>query len=100
MEKEAIVWIGAGAMGQAIARRVGTGKPVLLADLEPVKVALAATTWSEAGFKVSTAMVDIAARPPVHALVEKATRFGVVVGLIHAAGVSPPPGFPCHDLPG
>lgn len=34
MEKQVVVLIGAGSIGQAIARRVGIGKHVLLADLK------------------------------------------------------------------
>ena len=43
----------------------------------------------DAGFDVSTTTVDIASRASIHALVEKATALGDVVGVIHAAGVSP-----------
>lgn len=84
-----IVLIGAGSIGQAIARRVGAGNHILLADLSqennnaPVKV------LTDAGFKVSTAIVDVSSRTSVHALVEIATAIGDVTGLIHAAGVSP-----------
>jgi NAD(P)-dependent dehydrogenase (short-subunit alcohol dehydrogenase family) len=38
---------------------------------------------------VSTAIVDISSRESVHALVETASAIGGIVGLIHAAGVSP-----------
>jgi hypothetical protein len=43
----------------------------------------------DAGFEVSTAIVDASSRSSVHALVEKATAAGEVTRLIHAAGVSP-----------
>lgn len=84
-----IVVIGAGAIGQAIARRVGTGKHILLADLREENAAVAAKTFSEAGFEVSTAVVDVSSRQSVNALVETATSIGSVMGVIHAAGVSP-----------
>jgi len=84
-----IVVIGAGSIGQAIARRVSAGKNVLLADLRPENAAGAAKVLSEAGFEVSTATVDISSRESVHALVEQATALGEVTGVIHAAGVSP-----------
>jgi NAD(P)-dependent dehydrogenase (short-subunit alcohol dehydrogenase family) len=38
---------------------------------------------------VSVATVDVSSRESVHALVETATTFGDVSGVIHAAGVSP-----------
>ncbi|WP_372399926.1 SDR family oxidoreductase [Azospirillum sp. HJ39] len=84
-----IVVIGAGSIGQAIARRVSAGKHVLLADLRQENADAAAKTLSEAGFAVSTATVDVSSRASVHALVETATAIGEVTGVIHAAGVSP-----------
>jgi len=84
-----IVVIGAGSIGQAIARRVSAGKHVLLADLRKENADAAAKVLSDAGFEVSTAIVDVSSRISVHALVETATRIGDVTGVIHAAGVSP-----------
>ena len=84
-----VVVIGAGSIGQAIARRVSAGKHVLLADLRQENAEAAAKTLGEAGFETSTAIVDVSSRASVHALVEKATAAGEVTGLIHAAGVSP-----------
>jgi NAD(P)-dependent dehydrogenase (short-subunit alcohol dehydrogenase family) len=84
-----IVVIGAGSIGQAIARRVSAGKHVLLADLRQDNADAAAKTLSEAGFEVSVATVDVSSRASVEALVRTATSRGEVTGLIHAAGVSP-----------
>src|SRR3954464_10200774 len=84
-----IVVIGAGSIGQAVARRVSAGKRVLLADLRQENAGAAAKTLSEAGFDVSTASVDVSLRASVQALVKIATAGGEISGLIHAAGVSP-----------
>lgn len=84
-----IVVIGAGSIGQAIARRVSAGKHVLLADLRLENAEAAAKTLEDAGFTVATARVDVSSRASVHALVDAATAIGDVTGLIHAAGVSP-----------
>jgi NAD(P)-dependent dehydrogenase (short-subunit alcohol dehydrogenase family) len=84
-----IVLIGAGSIGQAIARRVGPGKHILLADLNQENYEAAAKTLSEAGFDVSTSIVDVSSRKSVQALVETASKIGSINGLIHAAGVSP-----------
>jgi NAD(P)-dependent dehydrogenase (short-subunit alcohol dehydrogenase family) len=86
---DVIVVIGAGSIGQAIARRVGAGKQVLLADLRRENAEAAANVLSEAGFEVSVATVDVSARASVHDLVGLATALGEVKGVIHAAGVSP-----------
>src|SRR5579862_9981012 len=83
------VLIGAGSIGQAIARRVSAGKQILLADLRQENADAAAKTLSDAGFNVTTATVDVSSRSSVHALVEAATKLGEVFGVIHAAGVSP-----------
>src|SRR5580765_7648525 len=83
-----IVVIGAGSLGQAIARRVSAGKHVLLADLCQENADTAAKVLSDAGFVVSTATVDVSSRESVHALVEAAAAIGSVSGVIHAAGVS------------
>jgi NAD(P)-dependent dehydrogenase (short-subunit alcohol dehydrogenase family) len=84
-----IVVIGAGSIGQAIARRVSAGKHILLADLRQENADAAAKTLSDAGFEVSTTKVDVSSRASVQALVEKATALGEIFGVIHAAGVSP-----------
>jgi len=87
--QKVIVVIGPGSIGQAIARRVGAGKRLLLADLRQENADAAAKTLSEAGFDVSTTVVDVSSRASVEALVARATSLGAVHGLIHAAGVSP-----------
>jgi NAD(P)-dependent dehydrogenase (short-subunit alcohol dehydrogenase family) len=86
---EVVVVVGAGSIGQAIARRVSAGKHVVLADLHEKNAVRAAEVMLDAGFQVSTTTVDVSSRESVHALVETATGFGDVTGLIHAAGVSP-----------
>ncbi|WP_224961548.1 SDR family oxidoreductase [Geomonas subterranea] len=93
-----IVVIGAGSIGQAIARRVSVGKHVLLADLRQDNVEAAAKVLGDAGYKVSTAIVDVSSRDSVHTLVETATAIGPVSGVIHAAGVSPSQAAPATIL--
>jgi NAD(P)-dependent dehydrogenase (short-subunit alcohol dehydrogenase family) len=86
---QVVVVIGAGSIGQAIARRVGAGKRVLLADLRPDAAAAAASVLGDAGFEVTTSRVDVSSRASVHALALAAAALGDVTGVIHAAGVSP-----------
>jgi len=95
---DVIVVIGAGSIGQAIARRVGVGKHVLLADLRPENADAAARILSDAGFEVSTATVNVSSREQVQALVRTATALGDIVGVIHAAGVSPTQASPATIL--
>jgi NAD(P)-dependent dehydrogenase (short-subunit alcohol dehydrogenase family) len=84
-----VVVIGAGSIGQAIARRVSAGKHVRLADLRLEAAEAAAKVLNHAGFTVSTATVDVSSRAAVEALVKQSTALGDITGLIHAAGVSP-----------
>ena len=93
-----IVVIGAGSIGQAIARRVSAGKHVLLADLRQENSDAAAKVLSEAGFEVSTAIVDVSSRESVLSLIKTATAIGGITGLIHAAGVSPSQASPSTIL--
>jgi NAD(P)-dependent dehydrogenase (short-subunit alcohol dehydrogenase family) len=95
---EVTVVIGAGSIGQAIARRVSAGKHVLLADLRQGNAEVAAEVLSDAGFEVSTATVDVSSRESLQALVETATGLGEVTGVIHAAGVSPSQASPAVIL--
>ena len=87
--RDVVVVIGPGQIGQAIVRRVGVGKHVLLADMRPDNANAAAEILGNAGYDVSVATVDASSRDTVHALVKRATDLGDVTGLIHAAGVSP-----------
>jgi NAD(P)-dependent dehydrogenase (short-subunit alcohol dehydrogenase family) len=86
---EVIVVIGPGLIGQAIARRVGVGKHVVLADLQQANADAAAETLGNAGYDVTVATVDVSSRETVEALLARATGLGEVTGLIHAAGLSP-----------
>ena len=89
MTKEVLVVVGAGFIGQAIARRVGAGKHLVVANLTQAHSEEAANVLANAGFEVTPLAVDISSRASVQALVEAATRIGPVTGLVHAAGVSP-----------
>ena len=86
---DVVVVIGAGSIGQAIARRVSAGKRVVLADLRQDNADAAAQVMVDAGFDVSTATVDVSSRESVQALVDTATALGDLTDVIHAAGVSP-----------
>ena len=92
------VVIGAGSIGQAIARRVSAGKHVVLADLRQENADAAANVLRDAGFEVSTATVDVSSRPSVQELVELAAGLGDITGVIHAAGVSPSQASPATIL--
>jgi len=96
--KNVLVVVGPGQIGQAIARRVGVGMHILLADLRQDNANAAAQVLGNAGYETSVAMVDVSSREAVHCLVDQATSLGNVTGLIHAAGVSPTQASPATIL--
>ncbi|WP_215751315.1 MULTISPECIES: SDR family oxidoreductase [unclassified Gluconobacter] len=97
MDKVLVV-IGSGSIGQAIARRVGVGKHILLADLRMENAQAAAEVMFNAGFTVSTTQVDVSSRISVEALAQKASELGDITGVVHAAGVSPSQASPATIL--
>jgi NAD(P)-dependent dehydrogenase (short-subunit alcohol dehydrogenase family) len=86
---DVLVVIGTGAIGQAIARRTGAGRKVLLADVRMDTAEAVAGSLRLSGFDVEPVTVDVTARQSVEALVNRAGELGSIQGLIHAAGVSP-----------
>ena len=89
MSKDVAVLLGTGSIGQAIIRRVGAGKHVVLADLSLENAQKAAKILEDAGFETSTIAVNLGSRDDILALAEHAQSFGAVKHLVNAAGVSP-----------
>ncbi|MEL4506073.1 SDR family oxidoreductase [Luteococcus sp. H138] len=86
---QVVVLIGAGSIGQAVTRRVASGRKVLVADVREENAHAAADVLAKAGFDVTAASVDVADRASVQALAQRAAELGEVFHLVHAAGVSP-----------
>ena len=89
MNREVVVVIGAGGIGQAIARRQGPSKSVLLADYNDNTLTSAAAVLQGAGYNATTQHVDVSSRESVSALAQAAAQLGSVVQVVHTAGVSP-----------
>ncbi len=89
VQSNVIVIIGAGGIGQAIARRQGFGNTILLADTNPATLADAAQALEAASYRVVTQDVDVASRASVRALVDAAAALGPVTQVINTAGLSP-----------
>ncbi len=89
MKTQVLVITGAGGIGQAIARRQGPGKHILLADISDTALASAAGALEDLGHRVSVQRVDVSSRESVHALAQAAAGLGAVVQVVHTAGVSP-----------
>jgi NAD(P)-dependent dehydrogenase (short-subunit alcohol dehydrogenase family) len=89
MSEQVVVVIGAGGIGTAIARRQGTGRTVLLADLNTELLTASADTLLDSGHAVETQAVDLASRESVRSLADHAASLGDVINVVVAAGVSP-----------
>jgi NAD(P)-dependent dehydrogenase (short-subunit alcohol dehydrogenase family) len=87
--KEIIVLTGAGQLGMAIARRMGHGKKIFVADWKLENANAIAKTMEEAGFDVAPFKVDISDRKSILELIEAAQKEGEITMFINAAGLSP-----------
>lgn len=81
--------IGVGGMGHAIARRLGAGTPVLLADYNEDALASVTESLSADGHHVEGRRVDVASAESVRALAQHAASLGRVTRVVHTAGLSP-----------
>ncbi|MGZ3881743.1 MAG: SDR family oxidoreductase [Flavisolibacter sp.] len=87
--KDIVVLTGAGQLGMAIARRMGHGKKIFVADWKLENANAIAKTMEEAGFDVVPFKVNISSRESVLALIEAAQVEGEICMFINAAGLSP-----------
>jgi NAD(P)-dependent dehydrogenase (short-subunit alcohol dehydrogenase family) len=89
MRNDVIVIVGSGGMGAAIAHRLGSGRTIVLSDVNPRNLDAATRTLSANGHDVHARTVDVTSPRSVTELVEYAAAFGPITNLVHTAGVSP-----------
>ncbi|MFE7507460.1 SDR family oxidoreductase [Promicromonospora sp. NPDC057488] len=87
--KNVLAVIGAGGMGEAVVRRLGSGRRVLIADLDVELLGRLERQLSGEGFDVTTQKVDVADRESMTATAEAAAELGAVHTAVHTAGLSP-----------
>lgn len=87
--KQVVILLGAGSIGQAIARRVSAGKHLVLADYKLENAQTVAKILEDAGFECSTVQTDLSSRPSIMNMIAHAQTYGEITNLINAAGVSP-----------
>ena len=68
MQRDVSVVIGMGGMGRAIARRIGAGAELLLADFQLAALETVAEQMRGDGFSVKIQQVDISSRESVAAV--------------------------------
>lgn len=87
--KQVMLWAGAGQIGMAIARRMGTGMKIVVGDKKLENAQAIAKTMNEAGFDVVPVEMDLSSRASIQALIAEGQKYGEIKMLINAAGVSP-----------
>ncbi|MEV2230003.1 SDR family oxidoreductase [Streptomyces phaeochromogenes] len=90
--RDVVVVTGAGGMGVAVARRLGNGRNVLLADASSQGLDRAVTALTDEGYAVRGMVTDVTDRGAVHKLAEASAAEGRVAAVVHTAGVSPATG--------
>nr|WP_199081090.1 SDR family oxidoreductase [Pedobacter sp. ASV19] len=89
IQKDVIVLIGAGQLGMAIARRMGYGNKIFVADWKIENANTISKIMRESGFDVVPFEVDISSKASILRLIEAAGQEGEISMFINAAGLSP-----------
>jgi NAD(P)-dependent dehydrogenase (short-subunit alcohol dehydrogenase family) len=87
--KNVMLWAGAGQIGMAIARRVGTGMKIVVGDKSLANAQTIARVMNDAGYDVEPMEMDLSCRADIQALIAKGQEYGPIAMLVNAAGVSP-----------
>lgn len=86
---EVMLWMGAGQIGMAIARRIGCGMKIVVGDKKIGNAQAAAQVMNEAGFDVIPMEADLSSRDSIREMIARAREYGNIKMLVNAAGVSP-----------
>lgn len=89
LRRGVVVVTGTGGMGRAVARRLGAGRALVLADASERQLEGATDSLRADGLDVHPVSVDVASEPEVAALATFASDLGPICSLVHTAGVSP-----------
>ncbi|WP_405862443.1 hypothetical protein OG407_28910 [Streptomyces sp. NBC_01515] len=84
-----LVVIGAGGVGEAVARRLGRGRTVLFADIGEQTLKRAGTVLTGEDLTVVTRVVDVTSADSVREPAGAAREAGEVTRVVHTAGLSP-----------
>jgi NAD(P)-dependent dehydrogenase (short-subunit alcohol dehydrogenase family) len=89
MNNNVIVIVGSGGMGVAIAHRLGSGRTIVLSDVNSRNLDAATRALSANGHDVHGTTVDVTSPRSVTDLAGYAAALGPVTSVVHTAGVSP-----------
>ena len=88
-QRPVLVVVGVGGMGVAVARRLGPGHSLLVADQAREALRAVEVDLTREGHHVTATPLDVRDRDAVRALAEQAAELGPVRALVNTAGVSP-----------
>lgn len=86
---DVLLLVGAGQIGMAIARRVGTGKKIIVGDIKLENAKAISNILNNAGFDSVPVLTDLSSRESILSLIEEGKKYGKIKMLVNAAGVSP-----------
>ena len=89
MKKDVMILTGAGQIGMAIARRMGTGMKIVIGDKKLKNAQTITQIMNEAGFDTVPVEMDLSSRESVLNIISEAQKYGEISMLVNAAGVSP-----------
>ncbi|WP_337799995.1 SDR family oxidoreductase [Phascolarctobacterium succinatutens] len=87
--KKVMLLVGAGQIGMAIARRVGTGMKIIVGDKKTANAENIAAILNNAGFDAFPVETDLSDRASIQSIIARGQEYGEITMLVNAAGVSP-----------
>ena len=87
--KKVMLLVGAGQIGMAIARRVGTGMKIIVGDKKTANAENIAAILNNAGFDAFPVETDLSDRASIQSSIARGQEYGEITMLVNAAGVSP-----------
>lgn len=87
--KKVMLLVGAGQIGMAIARRVGTGMKIIVGDKKTENTENIAAILNNAGFDAFPVETDLSDRASIQSMIARGSEYGEITMLVNAAGVSP-----------
>lgn len=84
-----MLWIGAGQIGMAIARRMGYGMKIVIGDYNTENAEKISEIMNNAGFDTTTMKVDLSSRDDIKNFIAEGQKYGNIKMLVNSAGVSP-----------
>lgn len=89
MKKNVMLWVGAGQIGMAIARRMGYGMKIIVGDKKLENAVKTAEIMNQAGFDVVPLEMDLSSKESICSMIAEVQKYGPIKMLVNAAGVSP-----------